>query len=74
MNSIKLSTTVQTPSAFGMPICGGHAFDVTTGAGTATVVRERDGIVAAATGATKGDMGLAPSYFPGTSAWRPPSC
>ncbi|MCB0895831.1 MAG: hypothetical protein H6529_05055 [Nocardioides sp.] len=74
MNSIAICTTVKTPSSFGMPISGGHAFRPTTDARTATVVRERDGIVAAATGATKGDMGLAQSYFPGTSAWRPPTC
>ncbi len=76
MNSTITRTTVQTPSPIGMPTCG-HAFRVTTDvrtAATALAVRERDAIVAAAQGATKGDMGLAPSYFPGTSAWRPPSC
>jgi hypothetical protein len=79
MNSNKLWMTAQTPSAFGMPISG-HAFGVTTDVCTAAatvVVRERAGIAAAATavtGATKGDMGLAQSYFPGTSAWRPPTC
>jgi hypothetical protein len=77
MNSTKLWTTAQTPSTFGMPISGGHAFGVSTDVCTAAatvVVRERAGIVAATKGATKGDMGLAQSYFPGTSAWRPPNC
>jgi hypothetical protein len=77
MNSTKLWMTAQTPSAFGMPISGGHAFGVSTDVCTAAatvVVRERAGITAATKGATKGDMGLAQSYFPGTSAWRPPNC
>jgi hypothetical protein len=75
MNSTKLWMTAQTPSTFGMPISG-HSFGVTTGAtdacaaaATTLVVRER-----AAIAAVKGDMGLAQSYFPGTSAWRPPTC
>jgi len=71
-----IRTTVQIPSSFGMPACG-HAFRVTTDArtaATALVVRERVGFVAAATGATDGDLGLAQSYIPGTSAWRPPTC
>lgn len=74
MNSIKLCTTVQSPSAFGMPISGGHALGLLTDVRTAVVVRERAGIAAATQGATKGDMGLAPTYFPGTTAWRPPTC
>ena len=75
MNSIKFCTTVQTPSRFAMPISGGHAFGMTTDVRTAgVVVRERAGIVAATTGATDGNTGLAQSYFPGTSAWRPPTC
>ena len=65
MNSNKLWMTVQTPSCFGMPISG-HAF----GAITTDVVRDR----AATQGAVKGGMGLAQAYFPGTSAWRPPTC
>lgn len=76
MNSTKLWMTAQTPSAFGMPISG-HAFGVTTDVRTAAatvVVRERAGIVAATKGATDGDLGLAQFYFPGTSAWRPPTC
>lgn len=71
MNSIKLSTDARTALAgqycFGMPISA-HAF------GTATpdaVVRERGAV--AATG-TKGATGFAPSFLPGTSAWRPPTC
>ena len=76
MNSTKLWMTAQTPSAFGMPISG-HAFGATTDvcpAAATVAVRERAGIVAATTGATEADLGLAQSYFPGTSAWRPPTC
>ena len=67
MNSIKLCTTVQTPSYIGMPISG-RAFHMATD----LVVRQRS--VAATTWAEKRDMGLAAQSFPGTSAWRPPSC
>ena len=76
MNSINLWMTAQTPSTFGMPISG-HAFGTSTDvctAATTVVVRERAGILAAPKSATKGDLGLAQSYFPGTSAWRPPTC
>jgi hypothetical protein len=78
VNSNKLWMTAQTPSAFGMPISG-HSFGVTTratdacAAAATVVVRER-AVIAGTPGATKGDMGLAQSYFPGTSAWRPPTC
>jgi hypothetical protein len=79
VNSNKLWMTAQTPSAFGMPISG-HSFGVTTvatdacaAAATTLVVRQRAAITAT-TGAVKGDMGLALSYFPGTTAWRPPTC
>jgi hypothetical protein len=74
MNSIKLSTTAQTPSAFGMPTYG-HAFGATTvcGAGIATsIVRDRRSTDVQ--GAVKGAMGLALATFPGTTAWRPPTC
>ncbi len=79
MNSTKLWKTAQTPSAFGMPISG-HSYgvtpratDVCAAAATALVVRER-AVIAAATGAHTGDAGVAASDFPGTSAWRPPTC
>ena len=78
MNSIKLAKTAQTPSAFGMPISGhpygvtARATDACAAAATTLVVRERAAIAATA-GAVKGDATLAPS-FPGTSAWRPPTC
>ena len=73
MNSIKTHMTAQSPSCFGMPISGSTygAFGIaagTTGAGTLTVVRDR--VVAEAAlvqGAVKG-------AFPGTTAWRPPTC
>lgn len=78
MNSTKLWKTAQTPSPFGMPISG-HAFGVTTCAtdrrttAATLVVRDR----AAGIGSTAGtaeDAGLTQSYFPGTLAWRPPTC
>jgi len=63
LNTIQMATSI--PSSFGMPICG-HAFETTlSGFGTTSVVRDRQAVA-------KGDMGLA-DYFPGTSAWRPPS-
>jgi hypothetical protein len=78
VNSTKLWMTAQTAPCFGMPISG-HTFDVITPATdarttrTAVAVRER-AVIAATKGAVKGDLGLAQSYFPGTSAWRPPTC
>ncbi len=75
MNSTKLWKTAINPSCFGMPISG-HAPRVTAATAdvtaTTTVVRER--VAAATKGAVKGDMGLAQPYFPGTTAWRPPTC
>lgn len=79
MNSIKYWMAAQHPSCFGMPISGSASrvtvatADVRT---ATTVVRER---IAAAMGAVvKSDQGLALSaataYFPGTDAWRPPTC
>jgi hypothetical protein len=63
MISTKLQMTAQTPSCFGMPMSG-SAFR-TTGIAALTngVVRDRQGADVAVKG-----------YFPGTSAWRPPSC
>ena len=71
MNSINNQMAAQIPSGFGAPSCG-HAFE-TTAISTSlrvlgtSVVRDRSDI-------TDGDMGVAKSYFPGTSAWRPPNC
>ncbi len=79
MNSIKTWKTAQTPSLFGMPISG-HVFGVTTAATDACAtaatlaVRERRAGFGSTTGAVKTDIGLAQPYFPGTSAWRPPTC
>ena len=78
MNSTKLWKTAQTPSAFGMPISG-HTFGVTSratgacAAATTLVVRDR-AVITATTGALTGDAGVAASDFPGTTAWRPPTC
>lgn len=78
MNSTKLWKTAQTPSPFGMPISG-HAFGVTprvtdscTAAAT-LVVRDREAVIGRSTG-TAENAGLGQSYFPGTPAWRPPTC
>ena len=75
MNSIKTQMAAQIPSDVRMPMSG-HASCASTirTAGTAVVLRERTGIVAPTAGTTDGDLGLAQSYFPGTSAWRPPTC
>jgi hypothetical protein len=75
VNSTKLWMTANSPSCFGMPISG-HAFGASVPAtdsriATTFVVRDR---AAATQGAVKGGMGLAQAYFPGTSAWRPPTC
>jgi hypothetical protein len=68
MKMTKLTQTTHSASGFAMPICGPD-FGAIAPAGV--LVRER---AAGATGAVKGAAGLVQSYFPGTSAWRPPSC
>ena len=71
-SNITNTMTAQTPSSFGMSTCG-HATMATVwnlSIGATSVVRDRQ---AATTGDVKGDMGLALGYFPGTSAWRPPT-
>lgn len=75
MNSITTQMAAQTPSGIRMPKSG-HASCASTLSATATavVLRERTGVIAPTAGTTDGDLGLAQSYFPGTSAWRPPSC
>lgn len=76
MTSTKLSMTVQTPSRFGMPICG-HAVGATRrvedalAATSALVVRGR---IAGTTDAVAVKAGFVPSAIQGTTAWRPPSC
>ena len=69
MNSIKTPMAAHTPSRFCMPISGSTygAFGTAqraTGTTTSTVVRDR--FVA--------DAALVKGAFPGTSAWRPPTC
>jgi len=78
VNSTKLWMTAQNPSTFGMPISG-HAFgvstrvtDVCTAAAT-LIVRDREAGIGNTAG-TAEDAALAQSYFPGTPAWRPPTC
>lgn len=67
--------TAQIPSSFGMPTSG-HATGSTLGrlvasvdvcAIAAPVVRERKAVAGIGTGLVQG-------YFPGTTAWRPPTC
>lgn len=84
VNSNKLRMTALNPSSFGMPTTG-CAFGVITDArrasvqgttvsavqGAATAVRDRKAIAGMG---IDGHTGLAKSYFPGTSAWRPPTC
>ena len=77
MNSNQTWMTAQTPSAFGMPISG-HTFFVSatearSAVATTIVVRDRKAVIGT-NGAVKAGMGLAQSYFPGTSAWSPPIC
>lgn len=66
MNSIKTQMTAHTPSCFGMPISGATfgAAQGTTGAATLTIVRDR----------YVGAVRVVKGAFPGTSAWRPPTC
>ena len=77
MNSNQTWMTAQTPSAFGMPISS-HTFCVSaiearSAVVTTLVVRGRKAFIDT-NGAIKADMGLAPSYRPGTNAWSPPIC
>ena len=82
MISTMTTTTAQTPSTFGMPISGsasgsilgrsivGAFVSAADKCALATpVVRDRQ--FAAGTGSI---VSPAQAYFPGTSAWRPPSC
>lgn len=79
MNITKLTMTARKPAfagttGFGMPTSG-HAFGATAAishATTVSVVRDRK--PATAVIGTDASTGLAQSYFPGTSAWRPPTC
>jgi hypothetical protein len=69
VNSINTQMTAQTPTRFGMPISGSAyatargAAQGTTGA-VALAVRDRHVAGAA----------LVKGAFPGTPAWRPPTC
>jgi hypothetical protein len=63
MISNKLQMTAQNPSCIGMPVYG-SAFGTARSAAQLTAVRDRRIVVATS---LKGD-------FPGTRAWRPPTC
>ena len=82
MNSTKTMTAAQIPSTIGMPITGsasgsalGRSIVGTVAVAadhcalTTSVVRDR--AFAAGTGSI---VSPTQAYFPGTSAWRPPSC
>ena len=60
MNSNKLWMTAQIPSGLGMPVSS-HAFVVETPATDARAI-------------AMSGLGRTQSYFPGNSAWRPPTC
>ena len=73
MISNNIQMTVQTPSSVGMPACG-HASVTTPGTcgtpvATTSVLRDRK-----AAPVITGAMGYAQGTFPGTTAWRPPTC
>jgi hypothetical protein len=61
VNSIMTQATDRIPSTFAMPVC----------TSATSAVREHKAV--AGIGAGVG-TGLVQGYFPGTSAWRPPSC
>jgi hypothetical protein len=69
--SNKFQNTAQTPS-FGMPVYGPASLEVQTVAAVASVRVS----TCARTRHMGGAMGLATieGDFPGTSAWRPPTC
>ena len=73
MNSIKLSMKAQAPSCFGMPVYGS-----TSGITRGTTTALEAGFVAVAADIrdrhAAGVQSLAMGTFPGTSAWRPPTC
>jgi hypothetical protein len=59
VNSIMTQATDRIPSTFAMPVC----------AAATSAVREHKAGIGTGIGTA-----LAQGYFPGTSAWRPPSC
>lgn len=68
MSNILNPMTAQIPSAFGMPVSGharGSATVCATGIGT-SVVRDRNAVL--------GTDEAIKGYFPGNTAWRPPTC
>ena len=67
VSSINSWTTATTPSGLAMPISG-HAFGAAAARpAAAAAVRDRAGAVLA-------QLGLAQCDFPGTTAWRSPTC
>ena len=82
MISTMTTTTTKTSSSFGMPISGSASASILGRhiVGTAVAAADkcalatlvvRDRRFAAGTGSI---VSPAQAYFPGTSAWRPPSC
>lgn len=76
MNSTKTWMTAQSPSAFGMPICGhtsgASVIEAGSAAATTLVVRKRQAFLG--TNGITTDRAFVPSYVPGTTAWSPPTC
>jgi len=73
MNSTKTQMAVQILIPFGMP-ASGHAFVTTQGicgtpVATTSVLRDRKAALV-----ITGVVGYAQGTFPGTPAWRPPTC
>lgn len=66
MSNIRTQWTDQTPSRFGMPI-DGSTYGMTCTDATLAPAATRDRHVAGVARLVKG-------AFPGTSAWRPPTC
>ena len=74
---IKTMTTMtaQIPSSFGMPTSG-HATGSTLGriTGSAAGYAVATSVVCDRKAAAGIGTGLVQGYFPGTTAWRPPTC
>jgi len=75
VNSTVTQMTAQIPSIFGMPTSA-HAAGSTFGriAGSATAPAVATSVVCDRKDVAGIGTGLVQGYFPGTTAWRPPTC
>lgn len=73
MISIKTQMTAQTPSCFGMPISG-STYAAARGAAQGTAQHITGAVAPAVLDRRVAGAALVKGAFPGTSAWRPPSC